>query len=177
MRRLKTPDTGATGRGNPGKVMLTHHQRRTELLLTAWGVGAGSLRCGVIRERQLGGRLCLLNTCGGRKKVESTALMTLPTSLCTLIYPQRDKISVAGWVTALGLAQGRNNASGLDKTHETDFSRWLHQPVGTSCSPRSVESQRGKKHSHTHTKSILVRRYSVVKQQKAVDADNAGASV
>lgn len=174
-RKLKTPDTGTTGRGNPDEVTLTHHQRRTEQLLTAWDIGAGSLRCGMIRERQLGGRLCLSNTCGESKKVESTAIANLPPSLCHPHLPTerwgfRDRLDDNLWA-----CPGEEQ---YIKKGQMAWDRLL--PVASPAGGNKLftKGSRKLKGKKAFTKKRhFVKRYAVAKLQKAVAADNVWASV
>lgn len=164
MRRLKTPVTGATGRGSPDKMTHTHHQRRTEMLLTAWDVGAGSLRCGVIGERQLGGRLCLSNTRGGSKKVESTAIVTLPASLCHPHLPTERRDFSGRLGDSLWAHPGEEQRI---RTGQKASDRLL--PVaspagGNKLFTKGSGKPKGKKaFTKKKKKAHLVRRYSVAK--------------
>lgn len=175
-RSLKTSDTGASGRDNAEEV--THISRCERYCsLCVWDLGAGSIRCGVTWQRELGGRFCLSNCVEEARKlsqplqhfshysVSPSPCLRHPHLPTERYFSRRLGDSCRTW-------PAKEQGISIDK-------RDMSQPGGPSASRsrllrRGRESQGGK--SPPKNKHAL-RRCSVWKWQKAVGADSGEASI
>lgn len=113
-----------------------------------------------------------------KQEGNKSLLVTIPLPSATSVYPQRDDISVVGWMTAFGFIQGETTHQDWRKRHERDFSQRLHQLVGTNCSSGAVESQKEK--SIKNKKCFLAsdqEKLLVATLQKDADVDTVEANV